>query len=340
MSDSGRMIQSPATRLRALLSYNMTQMLYVAARLGIADLLAGGPRHADDLARTVGAHPRSLYRLLRALSHVGVFAEDEQRCFRLTPMAQLLRADAPGSLRAFALSYGAPWWWGPWGRLMETVQTGRTAFEGAMEQGFFEYLDAHPDAAAVFNANMTSMTEREVPEVVATYDFSGPGTLVDVGGGHGALVSAILQKGGRAKATLFDRPAVIEGARGHLAAAGMADRCTLVAGSFFESIPAGGETYTLKDIIHDWDDARAVAILRNCRRAMSPGAKLLLIERVLPPDGEPNVGKVVDITMMVLTGGMERTEAEYRNLLEQAGFALRRVVFMQSAVSVLEAVPG
>jgi len=164
--------------------------------------------------------------------------------------------------------------------------------------------------------------------------------LVDVGGGHGALVSAILQAGGRAQAVLFDQAAVIDGARAELAAAGVADRCTLVAGNFFESIPPGGDTYTLKDIIHDWDDERARAILRNCRRTMAMNAKLLLIERVLPADGEPAIGKMVDITMMVQTGGMERTEAEYRALLEQGGFSLRRVVFTQSAASVLEATPA
>lgn len=339
MANSAPVLQSPATRLRSLLNYNTTQMIYVVATLGVADLLAGGPRNADELARSVGAHPRALYRLLRALTHVGVFAEDEERRFRLTPMADLLRTDTPASLRAFALSYGEQWWWGPWGRLLETVQNGTTAFEREMDQSFFEYLDAHPAAAAIFNANMTALTEREVPEVVVAYDFSGAGVLVDVGGGHGALVSAILQTGGRAAALLFDRPAVLEGARAHLAAAGVAERCTLVAGSFFDSIPAGGDTYTLKDIVHDWDDARAIAILSNCRRAMDAQAKLLLIERVLPPDGEPAIGKVVDVTMMVLTGGMERTEAEYGVLLEKAGFTLRRSVFTDSTVSVLEAVP-
>jgi len=340
MSGSEKTIQSPATRLRNLLNYDTTQMLYVAAKLGIADQLGSGPRHADELAAAVGAHPRALYRVLRALSHVGVFAEDDQRNFRLTPMAELLRADAPGSLRAFALSYGESWWWTPWGRLLENVRTGKTAFDQAMGQGLFEYLAQHPDAAAIFNANMTSMTARELPEIVTTYDFGGEGVLVDVGGGHGALVSAILQAGGRAKAVLFDQPAVIDGARAHLAAAGVADRCTLVAGSFFESIPPGGDTYTLKDIIHDWDDERAVAILRNCRRAMAMNAKLLLIERVLPSDGEPAIGKMIDVTMMVQTGGLERTEEEYRVLLEQAGFGLRRVVFTHSAASVLEAIPA
>jgi len=335
----GKTIQSPATRLRNLLSYNTTQMLYVVAKLGIADLLADGARTADDLATTVGAHPRSLYRLLRALTHVGVFAEDDEQKFRLTPMAELLRAGAPGSMRAFALSYGERWWWAPWGRLLETVQTGTTAFEQEMGQGLFDYLQQHPDAAEIFNANMTTMTERELPELVTTYDFGGAGVLVDVGGGHGALVSAVLQQGRRARAVLFDQPAVVDGARAGLVAAGIADRCTLVAGDFFDSVPAGGDTYTLKDIIHDWDDARAIAILRNCKRAMSGTGKLLVIERVLPADGEPAVGKMIDITMMVQTGGMERTEAEYRALLESSGFALRQVVFTHSSASVLEAVP-
>jgi hypothetical protein len=163
--------------------------------------------------------------------------------------------------------------------------------------------------------------------------------LVDVGGGHGALVTAILQAGARAQAILFDRAPVLEGARGQIEAAGVAERCTLVAGSFFDAVPPGGDTYTLKDILHDWDDARALAILRNCRRAMDAQAKLLVIERVLPVGGEPAIGKMVDITMMVMTGGMERTEDEYRALLAQAGFTLRRVLFTHSAASVLEAVP-
>ena len=340
MSKPERVIQSPATRLRSLLTYNTTQMLYVVAKLGIADLLAQGPLTADVLAAKVDAHPRSLYRLLRALSHVGVFAEDEEQRFRLTPTADLLRSDAPGSLHAFALSYGEPWWWNPWGRLLETVRTGSTAFDLAMGQDFFTYLDQHPDAAAIFNANMTTMTARELPEVVTTYDFGGAGTLVDVGGGHGAFVTAILQHGGRERALLFDRPAVIAGARAQLEAAGVADRCTLVEGDFFDSVPAGGDTYTLKDIVHDWDDERAVAILRNCRAVMTPGAKLLLVERVLPPGGEAAIGKMVDISMLVLTGGMERTAHEYRRLLEQAGFTLRRAVFTHSSASVLEAVPA
>jgi hypothetical protein len=339
MSSPGKLIQSPATRLRNLLSYNTTQMLYVAATLGIADRLADGPRTADELAAATGSHPRALYRLLRALTHVGVFAEDDARRFRLTPMAELLREGVPGSLRPAALSYGQPWWWTPWGGLLETVRTGKTAFDATMGQGLFEYLQAHPDAAAVFNANMTAMTAQDIPELVSTYDFGGPGLLVDIGGGHGALVTAILRTAPRERALLFDQPQVIDGARAQMAAAGLAGRCTFAAGSFFDTIPAGGDTYTLKDIIHDWDDTQALRILRNVRRAMTADARLLLIERVLPPDGEPAVGKMVDVTMMVLTGGMERTAAEYRSLLEAAGFTLRGVHFTHATNSVLEAMP-
>lgn len=332
-------LASPATRLRRLLNYNTTQMVHVAARLGIAELLAAGPRPVAELATAAGAHPGALYRLLRALSHVGVFAEEPGRRFRLTPMANLLRAEVAGSLRAFALSYGEPWWWQAWGRLEHSVRTGETAFEAAHGERLFDYLDRNPDAAAIFDANMTAMTERELPELVATYDFSGAGLLVDVGGGRGALVAAVLAAGVRVRAVLFDRPAVLAGARAFLEAAGVADRCELAGGSFFETIPEGGDTYTLKDIIHDWDDERALAILRNCRRAMADSAKLLLIERVLPEGAEPAVGKLVDITMLVLTGGLERTEDEYRRLLDRAGFVLRATVFTHSAASVLEARP-
>jgi hypothetical protein len=275
---------------------------------------------------------------LRGLTHVGVFAEDDTKQFSLTPMGNLLRTGVPGSLHAFVLSYGEPWWWTPWGRLLETVRTGTTAFDATMGQGLFEYLQQHPEAATVFNANMAAMTGRDIPELVSTYDFGGAGVLVDIAGGHGALVSAILQAGRRAKAILFDRPEVIAGARAPLEAAGVADRVILAAGSFFESIPGGGDMYTLKDIIHDWDDARAIEILRNCRRAMTADAKLLLIERVLPAGGEAAVGKMVDVTMMVMTGGQERTEAEYRALLEAAGFTLRGVHFTHSTNSVIEAV--
>jgi hypothetical protein len=192
----------------------------------------------------------------------------------------------------------------------------------------------------VFNANMSAMTGQDIPELVSTYDFGGPGVLVDVGGGHGALVSAILQTGRRERAILFDQAGVIDGARGRIEAAGLADRCTLAAGSFFDTVPGGGDTYTLKDVIHDWDDAQSIRILRTVRGAMSDDAKLLLIERVLPPGGEPAIGKMVDVTMMVLTGGLERTEAEYRTLLEAAGFTLRAVHFTHAANSVIEAVPA
>ncbi len=338
MRAADKPLMSPANRLRNLLNYNTTQMLYVVARLDIAGRLAGGPRTAADLAAETGVHPDALYRVLRALTHVGVFAEDDAKRFGLTAMAELLRGDVPGSLRPAALSYGAPWWWQPWGGLYETVRTGRTAFDSTMGQGLFGYLQQHPDDAAVFNANMTAMTRQDIPELVSTYDFGGAGVLVDVGGGHGALVTAILQAGRRERATLFDQADVIAGARASIEAAGLLGRCTFVAGSFFDTVPAGGDTYTLKDIIHDWDDEQALRILRNVRRAMTGDARLLLIERILPAGGEPAIGKMVDVTMMVLTGGRERTEAEYRTLLEAAGFTVRGVHFTHSSNSVIEAV--
>ncbi len=330
---------SAANRLSQMLTYNLTQLIYVVVKLGIPDRLVEGPQTADELARTVGAHPRSLYRVLRALASLGVFAEDGQGRFELTALADLL-CDVPGSLRPFALSYGEPWWWNTWGNLLHSVQTGETAFDQLHGQGLFEYLGHHPDAAQVFNANMTSMTTPEARAVLAAYDFSSSRVVVDIGGGHGALVSAILNAHPHLRAVVLDLPAVIEGTRTRLESAGLADRSELIGGSFFEVIPAGGDTYTLKDILHDWDDSQATLILRQCRAAMRADAKLLVIERIIPPGNDPAVGKLIDIDMMVLTGGQERTEAEYRALLEGAGFRPQRVVSTDAEISIIEAVPS
>ncbi len=322
-----------------MLTYNLTQMIYVVVKLGIPDVLVHGPKTADELAASAGMHPPSLFRLMRALASQGVFTEDHADRFGLTPLSELLRSDVPGSFGPFALSYGEPWWWSSWGSLLHAVQTGETAFNYVHGMSLFEYLDQHPKAAQIFNANMSSMTASEAQAVVTAYDFSSTQALVDVGGGHGALAIAILLAHPQIRALVFDLTSVVAGTRVRLESAGLGNRCDVKGGSFFESIPTGGDTYTLKDILHDWDDEQAVAILRNCHHSMSHSAKLLVIERVIPSGDGPMIGKLIDISMLVLSGGRERTEAEYRGLLEAARFRVTQIIAADTETSVIEAMP-
>jgi hypothetical protein len=331
---------APEVRMHEMLGgYRITQILYVAARLGLPDLLAEGPKTAEELAVATKTHGRSLHRLLRALASTGVFAERTDGKFESTPLSDTLRAETADSQRAFALSYGEPWWWNAFGELLHSVQTGETAFSRVYGTTFFEYLDRHPDAARVFNANMTAGT-RVVADALATaYDFSEVNVLVDIGGGQGALAAAVLRQNPRARAVIFDQQTVLDDATPVLQELGILPRCDLSPGDFFKAVPAGGDLYTLKDIIHDWDDARADVILQNVRRAMRPDSKLLLVERVIPPGNEPFGGKLVDITMLVFTGGMERTEPEYNSLLHRAGLTLNRVIPLKTGASAIEVVP-
>ncbi|MBS0448869.1 MAG: hypothetical protein JSR59_23340 [Proteobacteria bacterium] len=321
-----------------LAGYRVTQMLHVAARLGLADALAGGPMAVDALARAAGCDAVALFRLLRALAPIGVFAERDDGRFETTALADTLRSDAPGSLRPQALTYGEPWWWGAYGELLHCVRTGGNGFEQACGMPLFDYLGRHPDAARVFNDNMSAMTAAEAEAVAAAADLGGLRLLADIGGGHGTLAAAILRRRPAARALLFDQPSVIAGAPAALARLGIAERCDLVAGDFFASVPAGADVYLLKDILHDWDDAQAVAILRQVREAMREGARLLVVERIIPPGNAPFAGKDVDITMMVMLGGRERTEAEYRQLLDAAGLTVARIVPTAVPSSVIEAV--
>jgi precorrin-6B methylase 2 len=320
--------------------YRLTQMLYVVAKLGVADVLASAPGSADEIAARVGAHPGSLLRLLRALAGLGVFSEDPAGRFRLTPLADALRADVPRSLRPFAVSYGERWWWDSWGHLLHSIRTGETAFDHVHREGLFDYLRRDAAAAAVFHGNMTAMTRADAGTIASAIDVSGARLVVDVGGGHGALVIAILRAHPSARAILVDDAAVVDGAGPHLDREGLSERCRLFAGDFFGPLPAGGDVYILKEVVHDWGDERAVAILRNCRRAIASDGRLLVIERIVPPGNVPFVGELVDLTMLVLTGGRERTEAEYRALLEAAGFSLARVVATGTGTDVIEAVPA
>jgi predicted O-methyltransferase YrrM len=322
----------------------VTQLIAVAATLGIADLLQAGERSSADLAAHVGADPEALYRVLRALASLGIFAETEPGSFTLTPLAEPLQSDVPGSLRGSAMVYGQRWFWQPCGELLHSVRTGQSAFEYVHNQPLFAYLAQDDAAAASFNTHQTNMTRLDVGAMLDAYDFAPFTTIVDVGGGHGALTAAIAQACPQTHVILFDQATVVAGAPARLQAAGVEERCMLVAGDFFESVPAGGDAYVLKDIIHDWDEESALAILRNCRQAMTQQASrsgcLLIIEKVIPPGNAPFAGKLTDITMLLIAGGRERSAAEYQALLEQAGFTLRRIVPTRSPASIIEAVPS
>jgi hypothetical protein len=318
----------------------LSQSLYAVAHLGIADLLADGPHDTAWLAQRTNTHELSLYRLLRALASFGVFRETLPRTFELTPPAALLRTRVPGSMRSAVRLLAGQEHYRAWGVLLHSLQTGKPAFDHAFGMGIFEFLERHPDSATVFDEAMTDFTDIE--GMAGAYDFSSAGTVIDVGGGQGSLLAAILRANPKARGVLFDLPHVIEGAKERgLFAKELAERCRLEAGSFFETVPTGGDTYILKHVLHDWDDAQALTILTNCRKAVGPHGKLLVLELVVPPGNEPDISKMEDINMLVMThGGRERTEEEFRALFQQAGFRLARSLRTPFGSYYLECVPA
>jgi hypothetical protein len=320
---------------RMLTGYWISQALYVAAKLGIADLLVDGPRSADDLAAATNTHAPSLYRLLRATASVGVFAEEAERRFALTPLAECLRSDVPGSQRGLAIMNGEEHY-RAWGELLYSVRTGKPAFDHLYGMPCFDYLSRNPEPAAVFDEAMVGVHGRETAAMLDAYDFTGIGTLADIGGGNGSLLTSVLQKYPAMRGLLFDLEGVTARATERVRAAGLADRCEIKSGSFFESVPAGADAYLMRHIIHDWDDERASLILRNIHQAMGPESRLLLVEMIIPPGNEPSFGKLLDLTMLVLPGGKERTEEEYRRLYADCGFELTRIVPTDSEISVIE----
>ncbi len=325
---------------RMIVGYRLSQALHVAAKLGIADLLAEGPRRAEDLAGVTGSHPSSLYRVLRLLASEGVFEELEEGQFTLTPLAEPLRSDAPNSLRARAIFDGEEWNWHPWGNLLHSTKTGGSAFDHTYGVAVFDYLKETPEAATSFDSLMAAQTRPWALSVADAYDFADIGTLVDVGGGYGALLAAILTAHPHLKGVLVDLRHVVAGARPKLEEAGLAGRCETVAGDFFQSVPDGGDAYILKHVLHDWDDDRCVSILGNCWRAISNEGRLLVIEFLVAPGNEPDYGKYLDLNMLVLTKGRERTEEHYRTLFKAADFTLSRVVATRSELSIIEGRPA
>jgi RimJ/RimL family protein N-acetyltransferase len=329
---------SPAAVLRRLVNgYQVSQAIHVAATLGIADLLADGPRTSDDLAAATATHPRSLYRLLRALASVGVFHEEDGRRFALTPLGDCLRSDAPEPVGGWAAFVGRPSNRQAWGALLDSVRTGENAFRAVHGVGVWEYRVHHPEESAIFDRAMADLTRLVDRALVDAYDFSRFDTLVDVGGGNGALLGAILARHPALHGVLFDQPHVVAAAAAKREAAGVADRCRIVGGSFFETVPEDGDAYILKAIVHDWEDEEAAAILRVCRSAMPADGVLLVIERTLGAPNEDPDAKLMDLNMLVAPGGQERTVEEFGELLAGAGLRLTQTFPTSAGLSILEA---
>ena len=319
-----------------------TIALSVAARLEIADLLKEGPRGLGDLANACKADERSLERLMRLLVGLGAFEETRRRVYGLAPVGQFLRSDVQGSLRAMAVARGSPWMWLPWGELLFSVRTGEAAFDHVFGQGLFPHLREHPQESADFDAYMGALTRNHADSVVAAYDFSSIKKIVDVAGGRGHLISAILAANPHMGGTLFDQSQVVPQAMEQIRGAGLADRCDVVGGDFFESVPAGGDGYVLSHILHDWDDERCVMILRSIRTQIGDQGSLLVVEAVVPEENVPLPVALIDLMMLVMSGGYERTESEYRALFGRAKFRLERVIPTSSRqnVCILEARPA
>lgn len=315
----------------------VTQAIYVAAKLGVADVLADGDKHIDDIATNCGAHSPSLYRIMRSLASMGVFTETAARTFANTPLSEVLRGNIPGSMRDSMIFMGEPWHYNVWGNMLHTATSGGTAWKKTHGEEVFEWFAHEPEASEIFNGCMSELSAGAAPAIVAAYDFSDFDTIVDIAGGHGFLLSQILNANPELKGILFDQEHVIAGAGEMLQKHGVADRVETVAGDFFVEVPAA-DAYIMKHIIHDWDDERAIKIMQTIHRAMKDGGKLLLSEMVIPEGNGPHPGKMLDLEMLTSAGGLERTEAEYARLFERSGFRLNRIVPTRSPHSVIEAV--
>jgi hypothetical protein len=315
----------------------VSRLVSTAATLRLADHLAAGPRRSEDLAGLTGTNPRALHRFMRSLANFGILTQNADETFALTPLGEALKTDAPGSARSTVLMMAGPMMWKAFGEFQHSVETGQTAMEKAFGMPLFDYLAQNPEQATQFSEAMVGIHGAEPPAVAAAYDCSRFDSIVDVGGATGNMLAHILVRYGHPRGVLFDRPHVVTDAPALLRARGVEDRVAIVHGNFFESVPAGGDAYILSHIIHDWNEEQCATILGNCRKAMKPGAKLLIVEFVLPEGNTPHFGKLADMVMLAIPGGEERTAAEYGTLLAASGFRMTRVVPTASDVSVVEA---
>ncbi len=332
--------QSPYEMVSKMIQgYRNSQLIYLAAKLGIADLLATGPKSIGEIVSSSGAHAQALHRIMRGFVLCGLVIQKEDKLFHLTSLGKCLRSDIHDSLKEEALFVGeilSP----SWSAIYNTVKTGVTGFDHYFGIGIFQYLTEHPEIGEIFNKVMVKNTVTMSESVLAAYDFAPFKTVVDVGGGYGALLASILKKNSEISGVLFDLPSAMQGAEEFIEKEGLFNRCNVVAGDFFDSIPEGGNLYILKSIIHDWDEANCLSILKNCHKAMGKRGKLLLIEWLMPEfvDNAPYTVHL-DLTMLMVSGGQERTEEEYRTLLDSGGFQLTRIIPTHSGKSLIEGIP-
>lgn len=325
---------------RLITGHQLAQAVHVAARLGLSDLLADSPRTAAELAESTAADPRSLARLMRVLVAAGLYVRVEGERFACTELGDAFRSEVPRSVAGWARMVGRPFHWRAYGELEYCVRTGENGFEQAHGVPLWEYLTEHPDEQELFDGAMTALSRVTADSVAEAYDFGRFSTVVDVGGGRGLLLAVILARHPSIDGVLLDRPEVVSGAQALLSAAGVAERCVVVGGSFFEAVPENGDAYILKSVIHDWADAEAIEILRTCRRAMPPHGRLLLVEQLLDLSPDAVRTALSDLTMLVMAGGQERTTSEYGALLAAAGFDLTRTIPTAGDAFVIESVPA
>jgi hypothetical protein len=331
---------SPSPAMFALITGRwVSQLIYVAAKLDLADHLNRGPRTVEQLAAATEVPAPALYRVLRTLASCGVFAETKNKRFKLTPLAAKLQRTAPGSMHAVALLFEDRFVRDPWAQLLHGIKTGEVPFLTAHGISPFQYLEEHPETLKIFGEAMSSVSSSENPAISAAYRFSEMETVVDVGGGHGSLLGAILKANPKLKGVLFDQPSVCARAKQdrHVTPKGIAERCTLQSGDFFERVPEGGDGYMMKRVLHDWDNERCATILSNCRSAMTKKGRVLVIDSVIRPGNEPDRGKLLDMQMLVM-GGRERTKQEFAKLFQDAGLKLNRVVPTKCPLSIVEGV--
>jgi hypothetical protein len=313
----------------------ISKPIHVVAKLGIADMVADGPKSIDELAYMSKTHAPSLYRVMRALASVGIFSERGERCFELTPMAECLKR---GAMRSIALMFNSDWHDRAWGHLLYSVRTGRVGFDKAYGMPIFDWLEEHPHAAELYHEANAVKAVTAHRAIIDAYDLSGITTLTDVGGGHGALMAEILEAYPVMKGVIAEVPVVVKGAEGFIRTRGLDARCQVVACDFFEGIPPGSDAYLMSHILHDWNDSKCQRILKNCHTAMKPGTTLLVVESLIPPGNEFSIAKLLDLEVFVMGGGRERTEGEFRYLFESSGFTLSRVIPTQESVSVIEGI--